>query len=109
MTDIAKNFGKRLKQIRKSRNLTQAQLAEKLKVETLSISRIESGKHFPKKENIELLARALDVDVKDFFTFKQTATKDELIVEINKILKTSTLKDIQFVKDVLVSYIESKC
>ncbi len=108
MTDLAKNFGKKLKQIRKAQQLTQSQLAEKLKVETLSISRIESGKHFPKKENIELLARVLNVEIKDLFDFGAFKTKSELIKEINQILKTASIKDIQFFKTVLSSYIELK-
>ena len=108
MTDLAKNFGKRLKQIRKSRKLTQSQLAEKLKVEILSISRIESGKHFPKKENIELIAQVLNVELKDLFDFGIFKTKEELIQEINQMLNKASLKDIQFIKAVLSNYIELK-
>ena len=108
MSDLVKNFGKKLKQIRKSRHLTQSQLAEKLKVETLSISRMESGKHFPKKEHLELIACALNVELKDLFDFGIFKTKEELIQEINQMLNKASLKDIQFIKAVLSNYIELK-
>lgn len=108
MSDLVKNFGKKLKQIRKSRHLTQSQLAEKLKVETLSISRMESGKHFPKKENLELIAQSLNVEIKDLFDFGILKTKSELIEEINQMLQNASLKDVQFVKAVLSNFVELK-
>ena len=108
MSDLVKNFGKKLKQIRKSRHLTQSQLAEKLKVETLSISRMESGKHFPKKENLELIAQSLNIEIKDLFDFRILKTKSELIEEINQMLLNASLKDVQFIKAVLSNFIELK-
>ena len=108
MTDIAKDFGKRLKEIRKAKGLTQSQLAELSNIEVMSVSRIENGTHFPKKENIESFAKVLKIDVKELFDYKSSVTKKDLIDEINTILKNASLTDIRFFKKVLSNYYEAK-
>ena len=108
MTDITKNFGRRLKEIRKAKGLTQSQLAELSNIEVMSISRIENGTHFPKKENIESFAKVLKVEVKDLFDYKTNTTKKELIEDINAILKNSNIPDLKFFKNILYNYCETK-
>ena len=50
---IAK-FGKRLKELRKRKGLSQQQLAELVGMESSNnISKLESGEQLPKKENLE--------------------------------------------------------
>lgn len=53
-------FGERLKELRKSKHLTQAQLGEMVGVIDRTIQRYESGKIQPTMEVINKLARALD-------------------------------------------------
>ncbi|MGN0014220.1 MAG: helix-turn-helix domain-containing protein [Candidatus Gastranaerophilaceae bacterium] len=53
MYEHKKLLGKRLQEIRKSRKLTQEQVAEFAGLETSSISNIENGKYYPSAENIE--------------------------------------------------------
>lgn len=59
MTSIHEN----LKQLRSARNLTQAQLADKLGVTRQTISSYESGRTTPDLETAKRLANILDVDV----------------------------------------------
>lgn len=60
-------FGRRLKELRKRKNLTQIDLEVKCGIDNGDISRIENG-----QSNIELytickLAAALEINVVDFF------------------------------------------
>ncbi|ALY08094.1 conjugal transfer protein [Bacillus phage vB_BhaS-171] len=57
----------KLKQIRLSKNLTQQQLADMVKVEVSYISKIETGKRKPSIALLEQIANALDVPIRDFF------------------------------------------
>ena len=107
MTDFAKNFGQRLKELRTMRGLTQARLAELVGIETMTVSRIETGVCFPKKENIETFAKILDVEIKDFFEYRHLETKEQLIADINKMLESASLSDVQFIKKVFCAYLES--
>ena len=69
MSKIKELFGKKIKEYRKYKNLTQAQLAEMVNVDDKHISCIESGKNFPSADLIERLAAALNVEPKDLFEF----------------------------------------
>ena len=106
MTDLAKNFGKRLREIRAMRGLTQAGLAELAEVETMTVSRIETGLNFPKKENIEIFAKVLNVDIQDFFDFGNFKSKRDLIDDINNMLEKASISDVKFCQKVIFSYFE---
>lgn len=63
---MAKNsFGQKLKQIRKAKNLTQAQLAELAGANEKHISKIETGVYFPTFNTLEKLLNALDLTIED--------------------------------------------
>ena len=102
-------FGKRLKELRKKAGLSQQQLAELVGMESLNnISKLETGEQLPKKENLEKLCKVLNVEAKDLFDFGHIKSKDELFNEILNILKTLPLADLQFFKNTLDAYLETK-
>ncbi len=55
------NFSEKLLTLRKAKNLTQEQLAEKLDVSRQSISKWESGQAVPEMEKIVALSVVFDV------------------------------------------------
>ena len=65
MSSLKDKFGKRVKEIRKGKGITQEQLAESVNIEPPNISKIECGMHFPQPDKIEKIAKVLDVDIKD--------------------------------------------
>ena len=72
------NFAKRIKEIRKSRKLTQEHLAELVGVDFRYISLIENAKSFPSCDLIEKLSKALDVSYKEIFDFDSDYSREEL-------------------------------
>jgi transcriptional regulator with XRE-family HTH domain len=79
-------FGKRLKQIREAKGLTQQQLAELCDLQTNSITLIEIGERAASFNTIELLAENLGVSYYDLFDFSTelNPSKEKLICELNK-------------------------
>ena len=67
--DNKKLLGKRIKEIRKSKGLTQEQLSEMIDIETFSLSGIESGRFFPSLHVLEKIADVFDVELIEFFKF----------------------------------------
>ena len=65
MKDGAKKLGENLKRIRTNKNITQTELADKLKVDKSFVSNIENGKTNPTLLTITSLAKALDVSVNE--------------------------------------------
>jgi len=96
MKSLKENLGKRIQEIRKSQNLTQEKLAEKIGIDTPNLSNIECGKRFVSAETLEKIISALNVNEKDLFDFGHLKKKDELIILINEILEESKEKEVQF-------------
>ena len=62
-------FGKRIRELRRERKLTQAQLAERVELSINYISQIETGVASPTFETIVKLAEGLGVEIKQLFDF----------------------------------------
>ncbi len=65
---IGKRIGQRVKTLRKTRGLTQAQLAAGVGLQRPNISRLETGAHAPSILLLERLAEALHVKIIDLIT-----------------------------------------
>lgn len=70
MSDFKKLLGKRIKEIRKSKNLTQEKLAELINIEVPSMSYIETGKFAPSVETLQKLSEVLQVKPWEFYYLK---------------------------------------
>lgn len=66
-TEIGKQVGRRIKEIRESRGLTQAQLASLARKSIETISNFERGKVVTSLVTLEQLAKLLEVPLTDFF------------------------------------------
>lgn len=66
---LRKQFGKRLRSIRKQRESTQEEFAELLDISIDFLSLIERGISAPSFESIEAFSITLGIPVKDFFDF----------------------------------------
>ena len=86
MIDIKKALGKKIKQIRKSKNLTQERLAELIGLEVPSLSNIETGKFAPSVDTLQKLSDVLDVDPWDFYYFSEVS-EEKMVSEINFAIK----------------------
>ncbi|MEW6674553.1 MAG: helix-turn-helix transcriptional regulator [Nitrospirota bacterium] len=81
-------LGARIKELRKTRGLTQDQLSEMVDIDSKHLSRIEVGRSYPSLDVLERIAVALNVELKDFFEFAhQAKSPKELKENINVLLK----------------------
>ncbi len=86
---IKQLLGKRIKEIRKSRKLTQEQLAEFINIETSSISNIESGKYYPTAENLDKIINVLNVTPQELFQLEHNKNNETLIEEMTLSMKNN--------------------
>lgn len=89
MANIKQLFGKKIKFYREKSNLTQEQLAEKISINSRSLSLIERGNNFITAETLTAIAKSLDVTPKKLFDFDEEfidsqKTKEKLFDLINK-------------------------
>ena len=59
------NFGENLKQIRKSKNMSQEELAQKVNVTRQSVSKWENGEAYPEMNNILELCKIFNCKIND--------------------------------------------
>jgi len=71
MSTLKVQFGQQVRELRRIQGITQENLANAAGLTTESISNIERGIFGPRFENIEKLAEALSVDVKQLFDFAE--------------------------------------
>ena len=87
MGNIKNLLGKRIKEIRKKRGLTQERLAERAGIEAPSLSNIENGKIYPNNETLEKLSDALNVRPYELYMFDYYLPPEELINEMLEYMK----------------------
>lgn len=103
MATLKEKFGNRLREIRKAKGYTQEQVAEKIGIEPPNISKLEKGAHFPLPENIEKIAKALDVDIRELFDFQHFDEKNILIKKLKNYIDNADKKEIEFLYKTIVN------
>lgn len=64
---LMKAFGKRVAEVRKSRGVTQQELAERINMSVVAIAYIETGKRWARLGTLNKIANSLKVSVADLF------------------------------------------
>lgn len=62
-----KAFGKRVAEVRKSKGVTQQQLAEHISMSVVAIAYIETGKRWARLGTLNKIAKSLKVDIQELF------------------------------------------
>ena len=100
-----KLFGKRIKELRKQKKLTQEQLGELVGIDYKQIGNIETGTYFTTMPTLEKIAKALDVEIEELFNFNHNKNKEQLLKEIKYLLDEASEEKIKFIyriiKDIL--------
>lgn len=100
MNNLQEGFGQRLKEIRRSRNLTQEVFSEMIDLSQRQLIRIEKGENFPSAETLSKISIILNVDLKSLFDFKwdeevmylATGTYNRPVLRVVKNNETAVVK-----------------
>lgn len=82
MDDIKYLFGRKVKELRIKKKLSQEELSEMIEIAERNLSKIECGKSFIRAEKIGKLAEALGVTPKDLFDFEYQKDLEEIRSEL---------------------------
>ena len=94
--ELKKNIGKRIKEIRKKRGLSQERLSELVDIEQNTLSYIETGNNFCSAETLDKIIKALEIEPQELFDFGHYKNNAELIDEINNMLNKNPEKIPEF-------------
>lgn len=104
--DIKKNLGKRLKELRINRNLTQEQLAEKTGLSVTFVGLIERGINIPSVKTCNKIARALGVSLDELFYFQSNNNKINLIKSLMFKIRRGKIEEISLISEVAERILE---
>ena len=90
MGDVERKVGQKIAQLRKDARLTQAKLAEKLDVETETVSRWERGQNTASLKQLDALAAALSVELCEMFRFEERAASPRLPTPMDRSIESLT-------------------
>jgi len=102
---IKELLGKRIKEIRTKRGLTQEQLSELTNIGASSISKIEGGIYHPTDENLERIAEALQIEPYKLYMCEHHKSTTELKEAIITMLNNATDPEIQLAYKILSSFL----
>lgn len=97
MAKTKTSLGKRIRNLRRLRDLTQEQLAEKASLSGKYVGEIERGTANVTIEAIENIAAALEVDLPVLFEISHEVDRKHLLAEIYKHLDNADDNSIQLV------------
>lgn len=92
---LALDFGTRLRKLRETRGLTQRDLADRVEIELVQISRYERGQYLPNAETLVSLGRALRVDLNFLLLGEASDASPKTDLEISDIPLLERFRDLQ--------------
>lgn len=93
-------IGKKIRQIRKERGLSQEELSEKIDISPRHMCTIENGNSFPSIETFIKISEILDIDINEFFNLKNKKN-DTLRNDIYNLIQTSTIQELHLIKNII--------
>ncbi len=96
--DKNNTFGKRLQQIRKSKGLTQAKLAELAQVHEKHISKLELGTYMPSFNTLNKILKVLKLNIDDvgLDIEDKSLNDDPFYIKSMQILNNATKQELEF-------------
>ncbi len=79
---LKKLVGKRVQEYRKQKSYTQDKLAEMIGIDTVSLSKIETGKNYPSPDTLKKIADVLGINIYELFIQNTLKTNEDLLKEI---------------------------
>lgn len=86
LMELKAKLGKRIKELREIKGISQEYVAEFLNIHPANYWRIENGISYPKPENLEKICEILNVKINELFTFEHIQNIEYIKNELKKII-----------------------
>jgi len=103
MSDLKFKLGQMIKVRRKNKNMSQAQLAEKVEISAKYLGEVERGEGNISIDKLERIAIALGCPLGELLDNSHKAGRPLLVNEINDIIHKATNKEVELIHRVVRS------
>lgn len=107
MSNATVLFGRRIKELRKIRGLSQEQLGEQIGIDQKHMSKIELGKSYPSLDRLMRITEVLNVPLPTLFEFGHLNTAPERAQRVEETLQKLAEKDQQIIFRIVNAFLES--
>lgn len=83
-------FGKKLRELRENRGLTQEELSNMLNIEWQHVSRLENGKNLPSCSILMSIAEIFDIDIRQLMNYEHLSKENDINKLIQNLLDLAT-------------------
>ncbi len=97
-------LGKRIRELRKKRKMTQEALAEIIDIDYKNLGKIEMGQNYPSAATMERLVSALGVEEKELFDFNHHKESVDLEKNIVKIFRSKNPETQQLIYKLIKAF-----
>lgn len=97
MTKTNQLLGKRIRVLRKQRNLSQEQLAEKVGMSSKYLGEIERGQVNFTVDIAERISEALDIELTELFDFQHELDRKSLLKKVNSLIHNASDDELQLI------------
>jgi transcriptional regulator with XRE-family HTH domain len=101
--DVKQMIGRRIKEIRTSKAMTQEYLAEKMDISPKYLSSIERGKENPTLNTLISMSESLEVDLGEIFRFLEVEDPKKRKTLISELIKGASEDKMKVILKVLVA------
>ncbi|KAA0894251.1 helix-turn-helix domain-containing protein [Oryzomonas rubra] len=88
-------LGERIRELRKKRQMSQEQLAEKIQIAAKNLSRIEVGQGYPSLDTLEKISLVLSVEMRDFFDFQHLESAESISASLKSIIDSASEEELK--------------
>lgn len=93
MSNLVKKVGERIRSIRKDRNLSQEELAERSEIHSNYIGQVERGEKNLTLETLEKIVSGLDISLEQLFRYLEPMERKDAFAEIIELLSERSVDD----------------
>ena len=101
-------FGNKISELRRLKNISQTEFAEMLDISVSALSKIERGVNSPRVITAEAIAEHLDISLGRLLSSKNTADKQDYIDEIIEQISVMDVCDIESIIEFVKLYNKRK-
>ncbi len=119
MADLERKLGRRIRELRRARGLTQAALAERLDISENYLGSLERGDRSPSLQLVETIADAFGVPVLDLFRFPEEIFQppsekrrprkyEEATYKLEAIIRERSAEEVELIVDLAKRIFQTK-
>lgn len=103
--DVKKLVGKRIREYRQKRKMSQETFSEIIEIDSKHLSNIELGKNMPNPQLLLRIANAFEIEIKDLFEMYHLLSGEDLKKELLRVIDRLNDEELRYAYKYIKSFV----